>query len=75
MSAFSEGGMSAFSFRPPYLEEAPTFVEVIHSPDSTEEQVGREPPPLCPECPDRNSGEPKWIRVVEVHCHRSAEAS
>ncbi len=31
--------------------QAPTYAEVIHYPDGAEEQVGREPPPLCPQCP------------------------
>jgi hypothetical protein len=43
---------------------APTFVEVIHNSDESEERLGCEPPPLCESCPYREGGGP--IRHLEV---------
>jgi hypothetical protein len=58
-----------------YCMWAPTFVEIIHYPDGTEDRVGREPPPLCARCPSRDGGEPRRIRIVEVHRRLSAGLS
>jgi len=52
---------------------APTFVEIIHYPDGSEDRVGREPPPLCQQCPDRDDEGLRRIRVVEVHRRLSVE--
>jgi hypothetical protein len=51
-----------------YCTQAPTVVEVIGYPDSTEEWLGREPPTLCSVCPyagDRSAA----IRNVGVVKH------
>jgi hypothetical protein len=47
-----------------YCMWAPTFVEVIHYQDGTEELVGEGPPPLCTPCPYHEGGRP--VRHVEV---------
>jgi hypothetical protein len=44
--------------------QAPTFVEIIHYPDGSEERLGDEPSPLCQRCPYCEGGGP--IRHVEV---------
>jgi hypothetical protein len=49
-----------------YCRRAPTFVEVIHYPDGSEDRIGCEPPPLCARCPYRDGGGPERIRVVRV---------
>ena len=51
-----------------YCTQAPTFLEVIRYPDSTEDRLGKGPPPLCSECP--YAGDPNTpIRYVEVVKH------
>jgi hypothetical protein len=52
-----------------FCMRGPTFVEVIHYPDGSEERVGREPSPLCTRCPYRDLREREQIRVVEVVKH------
>lgn len=47
-----------------YCMWAPTFGEVIHYSDGSEERLGKPPPPLCEPCPHREGGDP--IRYVEV---------
>jgi hypothetical protein len=48
-----------------YCMRAPTFVEIIHYPDGSEERLGKGPPPLCASCPERSNPTPR-VRHVEV---------
>jgi hypothetical protein len=50
-----------------YCMWAPTFVEVVHYADGTEERLGKEPLSLCERCPYREGSRP--IRHVEVVKH------
>jgi hypothetical protein len=56
-----------------YCMQLPTYVEVIHYPDGSEERMGSEPPSLCQTCPDRLGEGSRRIRVVEVHRRLDAD--
>jgi hypothetical protein len=48
-----------------YCTQAPTFLEVIRYPDSTEERLDEPAPPLCASCPYADDPNPP-IRHIEV---------